>query len=81
MMKVTEAFIYYLSTTLKLLTKIYAFYESQEHAFSTVEEGLVTNHSFSISFLVLTVKTYPQSCLLKDGKALDLKTQQKPVCI
>jgi len=44
---------------LRLLTKIYAFYESQSHAFSVVEEDLVARHNFLISFLVLTVKTYP----------------------
>ena len=39
--------------------KTYAFYESQAHAFSVVEEDLVARHSFPISFLVLAVKTYP----------------------
>lgn len=44
---------------LRLLVKVFTFYESQAHAFGIVGEDLVTRLNFPISFFVLTVKTYP----------------------
>jgi hypothetical protein len=61
--------------------KIYAFYELQAYAFSIVKEELVARHSFSISFIVLTVKNLPIVLLIKRQKSVRFKDPKKQVYI